>query len=88
MSGIIEIGVALIGGWLGKRLGKSQRVGGRRPMHKVTAPTSAVVAAATLTAITGEAETGRALVEAAVEAGGAAVAVHSVAKNVWQLIRN
>lgn len=88
MMEFIGVAVSLIAGAIGKRIGKSTKVGGHRPAQKVTAPAAAFVAAGALTAITGEHESARAVIEAAGGVGGAAIALHSVAKNVLQFVRN
>ena len=85
---ILGIGVSLVGGWLGKRAGKSERVGGKRPAQKILAPIAAVASAAIVAAATGQAESAQVLLEAAGETGAKAVALYTVAKNAWQLLRS
>ena len=85
LGGLIGLGASLLGGWLGKKVGKSRKVGGGTPYQKGTAPVGAVVAAGIaegiLSAITGEPPSGANVANTS----GAAIVLHSVLKNLTQL---
>lgn len=85
MTELFGVAASLVGGFIGKRAGKKA---GRKPWQKVVAPAAAFGAAAAFSAITGEAETGRAVIEAAGETGATAIVLHSVAKNVIQFLKD
>ena len=85
---LLNIGIPLVGGWLGKKAGKSKKVLGDKPAQKALGPLGAFAAAAVTAAITGEVDTSRAMVEASAQYGGAAIAIHSVGKNLYQLLRS
>ena len=76
---LFGIGAALIGGWLGKKAGGSVRVGGKLPAQKILAPVAAVLVGAGYGQVTGEMTP-----ETVANTSGAAILIHTLAKNFLQ----
>ncbi len=87
MFGLLEIGVAILGGAIGNKAGKSS-ITGKKPLNKILAPLAAVAVGYGTTLLTG----GEISPVEALEKGGvigvSAVGVYSTAKNFWQLLKN
>ena len=91
LSTIVTIGAALLGGGAAKHIGKARHRAGNRPIHKVLAPAAAIGVGVGVKALAQKLAGVDLPLEVVLSEGGAegatAIAVHSTAKNLIQLIR-
>ena len=84
---LLNIGVALLGGAIAKKVGKSKLIGGNRPLQKILAPIAAVGVGMAASAVTGGDVPLDVVLQNGGEAGALAIAAHSSVKNLIELIR-
>ena len=86
MEELLGIGLALIGGALGQKVGKSPLTG-EKPWNKVLAPALAIGTGLLYKTVTGADLDAGQTMQAGTMIGGQAVAVYTVAKNTLQLVK-
>lgn len=80
---LIGIGAALVGGWLTKRVSKKKG----SSKHKALSPAVALLVPTLVQVLGGDSEGTEQVVAAGAGDGALAVAIHSIAKNVQQLVK-
>jgi len=84
---IAQLGVGLIAGAVGKKAGKSPRVGGDIPAQKVLAPLAAVVGSTAAAGAVSPGLPAEQLLLQGGQVGAYAIAAHIVIKSLIQLVR-
>jgi len=76
---------AMAGGWVAKKVGKSEKVGGGTPVHKILAPAVALGVGIAASAVLGDAVTTEQILQSGGQNGAVAIGLYSILKNGKQL---
>ena len=87
LQGLLGLGLALGGGAVGNTAGKSSKVGGDKPWNKLLAPAGAIAVATLYQGLTGDTSTAKDIAVGGATLGVTATGIHSVVKNIGQLIK-